>query len=755
MKDYPKISGLLFIAASFIIFLSLISYDIKDISFLSYPSNKPFVNLIGIAGAYMAFFFFFILGYGAFLIPFFLSFKGLSRLNLLRFKGIADTKLGEFIGTILVFFSLPVILGLFLGNNQPEEIFKTTGVFGYFIINFFKKYLGITGSMIVFVSLFTIGSILTLSYLIIDVMIFLRKFILYGVHFIKNVYLNYQNYIRERRSIKKEQKRAKIRMLKMDSAVNGQKKIGLKSKPEIKIYTPSLSSNQNEVSSSASKTIEIEKQKTSSSQKIREKLNEIEKSPKEAYDINRYKLPSINILKIPPPIDYRQAKENIQANIKNLEETLSEFGVIAKVVSVQKGPVVTRYELQPQPGIKIQKITSLADDIALAMKTSQVRVVAPIPGRGTIGVEVPNFKSHIVRLREVLEDRKFVFSPSKITLALGKDVAGNPVVADLKEMPHLLIAGTTGSGKTVCVNSIIVSILFKAKPNEVKLLLVDPKMVELAPFAGIPHLIHPLISDPKKVFAALNWCVEEMERRYQHLAEEGCRNIDVYNKKGWRMPYIVVIIDELADLMAVSRDNIESAIQRLAQLSRAVGIHLILATQRPSVDVITGVIKANFPARISFKVSSKVDSRTVLDMIGAEKLLGRGDMLFFKQGLVKPIRAQGSYIEDDDIERLVEFLRSQGGPVYEEGILKSQKSSEIHLERDELFDEAVKIILQTRQASASLLQRRLRIGYTRAARLLDLMEQEGIVGPFQGSKAREILVNPEEYLKKEFMDDKI
>jgi S-DNA-T family DNA segregation ATPase FtsK/SpoIIIE len=455
----------------------------------------------------------------------------------------------------------------------------------------------------------------------------------------------------------------------------------------------------------------------------------------------------LDILKVPPSLDYREVKEDIEASIKNLEETLSDFGVETKVVSVQKGPVVTMYELQPQAGVKIHKISALADDIALAMKSSSVRVVAPIPGRGTVGIEVPNEKKHLVYLREILEEKIFGDAHSKLTLTIGKDVSGNPVVADLKEMPHLLIAGTTGSGKTVCVNTIITSILFKAKPDEVKFILIDPKMVELAPFAGIPHLLHPIIYESKKAFVVLNWAVEEMERRYHLLAQEGARNIDVYNKGGKKMPFIVIIVDELADLMVVAKESIEVAIQRLAQLSRAVGIHLILATQRPSVDVITGVIKANFPARISFKVSSKVDSRTVLDVMGAEKLLGKGDLLFLKPGAPKLIRAQGSLIDDEDINNLTSFIRNQGGPVYEETIIESEKKTALNVQSDELLDEAVKTILQARQASASILQRRRRGGYTRAARLLDLMEQRGIVGPFCGSKAREILVDPEEFLK--------
>jgi S-DNA-T family DNA segregation ATPase FtsK/SpoIIIE len=388
------------------------------------------------------------------------------------------------------------------------------------------------------------------------------------------------------------------------------------------------------------------------------------------------------------------------------------------------------------------------------MKAQSVRVVAPIPGKGRVGVEVPNSQSSFVYLKEVITSEEFQGSDSKLTLAIGKDITGRPVVADLAQMPHLLIAGTTGSGKTVCVNCLILSILFRASPNEVKFIMVDPKMVELAVFNGLPHLLCPVLTEVKKVSTALNWLVNEMESRYRLFAEIGARNIEVYNQKKERLPYIVVIIDELADLMVVAREHIESAITRLAQLSRAVGIHLILATQRPSVDVITGVIKANFPARISFKVASKVDSRTVLDMNGADKLLGKGDLLFLKPTESRPIRAQGSLVSDKEIEKVVEFIRKQSEPVYEEELLQEKPSSFVLDEKDELYEQAVRLIMETGQASASLLQRRLRMGYTRAARIIDMMEQEGLLGPFEGSKPRKILVDREAWLKKNIFSKK-
>jgi S-DNA-T family DNA segregation ATPase FtsK/SpoIIIE len=395
------------------------------------------------------------------------------------------------------------------------------------------------------------------------------------------------------------------------------------------------------------------------------------------------------------------------------------------------------------------------------MKAPTVRIIAPIPGKSRVGVEVPNTTTSTVYLKEVLDSSEFQKSESKLTLALGKDTAGVPVICDLAKMPHLLIAGTTGSGKTVCVNSIILSMLFNASPDELKFILIDPKMVEMTLYNRLPHLLSPVVTDAKKVSAALGWLVSEMESRYKLFARLGVRNISIFNQKSKEgkfkddpeapdtLPYIVVIIDELADLMAVASQDIENAITRLAQLSRAVGIHIILATQRPSVDVVTGVIKANFPARISFKVASKVDSRTVLDMNGADKLLGKGDMLFLEPGVAKPARAQSSLCSDKEIEHVVDFIAGQREPEYEEAMLKEQEKKRYgkDFEKDEYFDDAVKMILETGQASVSMLQRRMRLSYTRAARIIDSMEEEGIVGPYRGSKPREILVDREAFLK--------
>ncbi|MEA3305314.1 MAG: DNA translocase FtsK, partial [Candidatus Omnitrophota bacterium] len=485
-----------------------------------------------------------------------------------------------------------------------------------------------------------------------------------------------------------------------------------------------------------------------------------------------YKLPSYGLLDSPPPVEDRKIKDDLKTNSEILESTLSDFEIEAKVVKVEQGPVITRYELEPAPGVKISRITNLSDNVALAMKAQSVRIVAPIPGKGTVGIEVPNSASSLVYFKEVMSSEEFRTSSSKLSLALGKDITGKSVVADLADMPHLLIAGTTGSGKTVCVNCLVMSILFSSNPDEVKFLMVDPKMVELAVFNGLPHLLCPVVTDAKKAAASLAWVVSEMDSRYRVLAKVGARNIDIFNEKvqketdKWfyddgtpikKFPFIIVIIDELADLMVVARDTIENAITRLAQLSRAVGIHMVLATQRPSVNVITGVIKANFPARISFKVASKVDSRTVLDMNGADKLLGNGDMLFIEPSAAKPVRAQGSLITDGEIERIVEHVKAQRKSDYDESILSLQekKTASKTFEKDELFDEAVKKVLETGQASVSMLQRRLGLGYTRAARLIDAMEDEGIVGPYRGSKPREILVNAVEQKVKRSEDGAI
>ena len=461
-----------------------------------------------------------------------------------------------------------------------------------------------------------------------------------------------------------------------------------------------------------------------------------------------FQLPQVTLLNKSLKIKNPRLNKDLADNVKILEETLSSFGVKIKVTQVTQGPAITRYEAQPAPGVKVSKITNLADDIALSLASADVRIEAPIPGKSVVGIEVPNKEIAMVHFREVLETAEYQGTVSKLALCLGKDITGTPIIADLTKMPHLLIAGATGSGKSVCINTLIHSILFNARPDEVKFLMVDPKMVELANYNGIPHLIAPVVTDPRKAAGALKWIVTEMETRYELFAAAGVRDIVRYNflrtqdKKEEHppLPYVVVIIDELADLMMVAPGDVEDAICRLAQMARAAGIHLIVATQRPSVDVITGLIKANIPSRIAFAVSSQTDSRTILDMNGAEKLLGRGDMLYYPMGANKPLRVQGCYLGDKEVENVVGFLQNQAKPEYQEipNIdLGTTKKEEVE---DEFFYQAAQIFIESGTASVSLLQRRLRIGYTRAARLMDFLEENGVVGGYEGSKPREVLM---------------
>jgi len=469
-----------------------------------------------------------------------------------------------------------------------------------------------------------------------------------------------------------------------------------------------------------------------------------------------YELPPFSLLDKSEPPRRGKPSQDYAAQGKVIEKTLMSFGITAKVVGIENGPAVTRYEVQPGPGVKVASIVNLSQDLALALAAQDVRIEAPIPGKSAIGIEVPNKEVSLVHLRDVLETKEFRSSKSPLTVALGKDISGRPVVTTLDHCLHLLIAGATGAGKSVCINSIIASLLFKARPDQVKLVLIDPKRVELSVWSRIPHLIAPVVSDPKKAAGALRWAIKEMESRYEKFTKVGTRDIDRYNEVATppdslrpAMPYIVIIIDELSDLMMVAPAEVEDAIFRLAQMARASGIYLIVATQRPSVDVITGTIKANIPSRIAFAVASQIDSRTILDMAGAEKLLGRGDMLFYPVGASKPLRAQGAYISEREIDELVSFVSSQAKPQFAQGILQVPETLEQQQESsdDPFFPQALRIVVEAKQASVSLLQRKLPIGYSRAARLIDAMEAKGYVGPYEGSKPREVRLTMAEYLR--------
>lgn len=465
-----------------------------------------------------------------------------------------------------------------------------------------------------------------------------------------------------------------------------------------------------------------------------------------------YKLPSFRLLAKPNNGAKAGDQNDYMQTARKLEATLESFGVRAKVLEVVRGPAVTRYEIQPDIGVKVSRIVNLTDDIALALAAKDIRMEAPIPGKSAIGIEVPNSEVSVVTMREVMETQVFQDAESRLSIAFGRDISGQTIVGNLAKMPHLLVAGATGSGKSVCINGIITSILYKAKPNEVKFLMVDPKMVELNVYNGIPHLLAPVVTDPKRASLALKKIVVEMEKRYELFSKSGTRNVEGYNtlmkdNPAAVLPYIVVIVDELADLMMVAANDVEDAICRLAQMARAAGIHLIIATQRPSVDVITGLIKANIPSRIAFGVSSNVDSRTILDMPGAEKLLGRGDMLFLPMGASKPIRVQGAFMSDQEVETIVQYVSSQGEANYDETLVPEVDDmvTEDQEPQDELYEQAVQIVLEAKQASVSLLQRRMRVGYTRAARLIDAMEARAVIGPYEGSKPREVLISLEQY----------
>ena len=465
-----------------------------------------------------------------------------------------------------------------------------------------------------------------------------------------------------------------------------------------------------------------------------------------------YRLPPVSMLK-PGPQHIVGLSDEVRENARILQETLQSFNIDAKILNASQGPSITRYELEPAAGVKVSKIVHLADDIALKLAATDIRIEAPIPGKAAVGIEVPNKKLTGVNLRDVIDTDTFRKAAGGVPVCLGKDIAGNPIVADLTKMPHLLVAGSTGSGKSVCINTFIASILFKQRPEDVKLILIDPKVVELSNYNGIPHLLTPVVTDPKKAASVLRWAVREMDDRYKRFAITHTRDISRYNELHPEdtMPFIVIIIDELADLMMMASDNVEKSIIRQGQKARACGMHLVLATQRPSVDVLTGLIKANVPSRIAFAVSSQVDSRTILDMAGAEKLIGKGDMLFYPLGASKPLRVQGAFISDSEIDEMVEFIKAQGGPNYDEAVQKAQSENpedSVDFFEDDLMRQAIDMVLETGQASTSMLQRRFRVGYTRAARMIDMMEAMHIVGPNNGSKPREILMTADEVQQK-------
>ncbi len=717
---WNEIQAIILFAIAILILTSLVTFSFSDLSLFTSKPNIPVSNAAGLFGVYIGAALFFVMGLSSYVIPLLIISWAISRLS-----GITPQKIHfKIFGTFFLILASSSIFSI-LGSGDSTFRFSLGGMIGMVFSDFLIKYLGRGGAIVIIALLLLLSVLLATEFLLLP--------------FLTGLF----------RRTKDLSKGVKDRL-----SADGVAPVLKTRKPLIKLPSQNINASPRvrENNNTKESAIDAPRLKPTITVTAPVKASSQESLKPIRATTGEYKLPGLDLLDSPPPYESRKIKDDLEGNARILEETLADFDIEAKVVEINKGPVITRYELEPAPGVKLHKITSLSDNIALAMKAQSVRIVAPIPGKGTIGFEVPNSSSALVYLREVLDSKEYRDSKSKfLKLALGKDIAGTPVVADLATMPHLLIAGATGSGKTVCVNTIIMSLIFNSTPEEVKFIMIDPKRVELAVFNDLPHLLAPVVTETKKVGSTLDWVVSEMDSRYELFAKAGVRNIDLYNEKFGhnpddKLPYIVIIIDELADLMMVSQTDVEGAITRLAQLSRAVGIHIIIATQRPSVDVITGVIKANFPARISFKVASKVDSRTVLDINGADKLLGRGDMLFVEPGASKPVRAQCSLIGDKEIERITNFIKAQRGPEYAEGILDVQKKTAFKkFEKDEVYEEAVKLILETQQASVSVLQRRLGLGYTRAARLIDMMEDEGIVGPYQGSKPRDILISMEQY----------
>lgn len=729
-----EIKAIIVLAVGLLFLASFASFVPEDLPWYTSTPNTTAQNLIRITGAYIAGTLFFVFGYGSYALVFFLFFLSWAKFSSRELS----FSFSKFLGLSILFCVLSSLFSL-IGSEVSILRFQRSGIVGLVISDFLVQYFGRAGSFIILLTLVSLSLIVIGEFL-------LSPFLFGLVQFFKETLEVIQETIADQRK--------KMMARNAKAKVRNQARTQLFKKPnKMREKGQEKNEEEEEISARGIKSMPPEKPKIRIASSPKDGMAGIDKEKPKL--VGEYQLPPLDLLNDPPQISAERMQDELVAGAKTLEETLSEFGVSVRVADIERGPVITRYELEPAPGVKVQKITTLADDIALAMKAATVRIVAPIPGKNRVGIEIPNGASSLVYLKDVISDNKFRNSGSKLMLALGKDISGKPLIADLAEMPHLLIAGTTGAGKTVCVNSLIMSMIFNASPDEVKFLMVDPKMVELTQYNDLPHALCPSVTDAKKVSAALNWIVGEMETRYSLLSKAGVRNIKAYHAKGHQLPYVVVIIDELADLMQVAAKTIESAITRLAQLSRAVGIHLILATQRPSVDVITGVIKANFPARVSFKVASKVDSRTVLDMNGAENLIGRGDMLFIKPGDAKPTRGQCSLVSDGEIQRVIDFISKQQNPDYDDSILQKQAHGMAggFEQKDELYDEAVKLVLETNQASVSILQRRMRLGYTRAARLIDMMEQDGIVGPYCGSRPRDIIVDREEWLLKNMQQE--
>jgi DNA segregation ATPase FtsK/SpoIIIE, S-DNA-T family len=728
--------------------LALISFNANDLSFNTYSSEGGVRNYGGRLGAELADLSLQVFGLASYLVPcalIYLSYR-LLRFKEVRwryYKGVA------FLGLLVslsALFAFNLEFTRFLGQKVP-----TGGAMGFKTVELLRKYLGISGSLLLLLPMLA-ASIMVLSRF---------SFVLYADWWLNMLGERWGRF-RERRALNRELSEVSPRGGDHSTPVI---------KPAAAAVPPSIPVTKKE------------KKRES------EKVAPLQETFDFVKDDGNYRTPSLTLLDVPPTTERRIDKDVLTMNARLLEKKLKDFGVDGEVVEICPGPVITMYEFAPGPGIKVSRIAGLSDDLSMALQALSIRIVAPIPGKGVVGIELPNRERDTVFLKEILGSEEFQKGKMKLPLALGKDVSGAPLVTDLARMPHLLVAGATGSGKSVALNTMILSLLYTSTPRDLRIIMVDPKMLELSIYEGIPHLLLPVVTNPKKAALALKRAVDEMGRRYRLMADKGVRSVDSYNRllereekeaadsrtkelppveeplevgdddeaaiqefldrteelEHGHLPYLVVIVDELADLMMVAGRELEESIARLAQMARAAGIHLILATQRPSVDVITGLIKANFPARISFQVSSKIDSRTILDCNGAESLLGAGDMLFLPPGTAKMQRSHGAFVSDAEVQRVVEFLKKQGKPQYDKTFLvekTSEETGEDEEELDERYDAAVALVAETRQASISMVQRRLRIGYNRAARIIEKMEKEGIVGPSDGSsKPREVFIN--------------
>lgn len=718
-----EITGVISLALAAFIFLCLFSYNPHDPSLTHYVASKVEVaNYGGLVGSYLSDGMLRIFGMTSYLVSVLLV--------LLSFKLFHGGKFGMVFSPVFGFiglvFAISALLAAEYGTvSSPGVDFNAGGLLGKSSLKVLYFYLNQMGTDIVLVVILLISLMVTLDVSLVALVKRLAILLSSTLLRLKTFMVVGMGRLRRKKAVTKHKKTGVSRNIPVISDEIGQKE---------------------------------------------EKKQNEQVSFEFLHSEGTFVLPSLDLLDKAEIRNTRMKKESLIMNSRILEKKLADFGVEGSVTEVKPGPVITMYELEPASGVKINKITNLSDDLALALKARSVRIVAPIPGKAAIGIEIPNYERESVCLRDVLDSEEFLESKYKLPIVLGKNIAGRPVITDLARMPHLLIAGTTGSGKSVSLNAMICSILFKTAPDEVKFIMIDPKRLELSGYEGIPHLLNPVVTNPKEASQVLKWTVDEMERRYAAIADVGVKSIERYNRlvekeqiaikkqlSGLsspvsgektatvpeKLPYIIVVIDELADLMMVAQRNVETSLARLAQMARAAGIHLILATQRPSVDVITGIIKANFPTRISFKVSSKVDSRTILDQLGAEKLLGAGDMLFMPPGTSKLMRIHGAFVSDKEITNIVDFIKRQGSPLYDKSISSyspEREGAKTGEEFDEKYDEAVELVTDLGQASISLVQRYMKIGYNRAARIVEKMEAEGVVGPSDGAKPRKVLV---------------